>query len=555
MLKSIHIKNFTLIEEAEIDLIKGLTTVTGETGAGKSIMLDAIHLGLGARADLQMIRPGCERAELSLIFDIQSSTLVKNWLKTHDFEVDDECFVTRILSKQGASRCLINGRPCPLQLLKELTGFLVSLHGQHQHQQLLKAPQQRDLLDEFADHSKLLQATQGAYLAWQNAADHIKSLEDKMGQKEAKDELLSYQLHELDQLALGENEVTELDLEHKKLANADQLESEIHQALNKIRDDDHAILTQLSSVIHNIAPLVSTHDEMKNLTQLLNDAVVPLEEAAHELNQMGDHFENNEQRLREVEDRLNKIFDMARKHKIKPIELTALHQHLSQQVKELASIDSALALAIQQQTELEKTYYEKANKLTTSRRHALKRLSSDVSKLMPELGMKGGEFTIELTAQEEKKPSPHGMDHVQFLVQCNLGQPKGALAKVASGGELSRLALAIYVSCAKSTTVPCLIFDEVDVVIGGSIADVVGQLLRRLAQNTQILCITHLPQVAAYGEHHLHVEKHSQANKTTTDITYLKEQARIDEMARMLGGQTVTKHTMAHAKEMLEAVQ
>ena len=446
-------------------------------------------------------------------------------------------YSTRVIAKQGASRSLINGRPCPLQLQKELSDYLVSLHGQHQHQLLLKTPQQRELLDHFAGHENLLTQVKQAFFDWQNAAAEVNRLQQQMMQGNAKDELLTYQVEELDQLNLAENEFSELDQQHKKLANADELQQAIQQALDQIKEQDQAVLTQVNHALNNLSPFTAMDPSLANITKLLEEACISLEEAARELQLQFNHYESDPAQLHIIEQRLNLIFTMARKQKSAHRKIARATSITQNSITRIGKYRSSFNAGKRKSARARKSLFTQAIHLSKSRQKASKKLATEISELMPELGMIDGHFSIELTPTTDGKPSLHGMEQVQFQVQCNPGQPRGPLAKVASGGELSRLALAIYVSCAKSTTVPCLIFDEVDVGISGSIADVVGQLLRRLAKNTQILCITHLPQVAAYGTQHLHVSKHTQGEKTHTQIQYLNHDERIEEMASMLSGQ------------------
>ena len=553
MLSHITIQNFTIIESLDLDLIKGMTAITGETGAGKSIMIDALELALGNRADVSVIRQGCDRCEIFVTFDVQHIPEATQWLKEHDLESDGECILRRTIATDGRSRSFINGNPVPLQLLKELSGFLVNIHGQHEHQSLLKREEQRKLLDSYAGHPLLVSEVAITYKQWRNAQDELTSLQILANNRSARFDLLSYQVQELDALALDENEFAELDSEQKQLANADHLLENCQLALHYLADqEEQNTLSLLQRACNNLNEFNHVNERLKTCTELLTNAIVEVEEATTELRHYLDHIELNPERLQTVEERLASIFEMARKHHVTPQQLPSVHQQLSKELQQLEHSDERIKELQSTIEKLHHDYLESANKLSKSRQTAAKKLAKLVSQSMQMLGMPDGQFSIKFDANDQF--SPYGLDRIEFMVSANPGQPLQSLNKVASGGELSRISLAIQVITAQTEDTPTLIFDEVDVGIGGGIATIVGKLLRTLGTNAQVLCVTHLPQVAAHAHQHLQVDKQTHTGNTHTTIRALDHQDKIQEIARMLGGIKITEQTLAHAKEMLEMV-
>jgi DNA repair protein RecN (Recombination protein N) len=555
MLTHIHIKNFTIIDQLELELDSGLTVLTGETGAGKSIVIDAIELALGARTDTQVIRQNSERCEITASFALNHAPAAQAWLIEHELHSEDECIIQRIINRDGRSRSLINGQACTLQMVRELGTLLINTHNQHQHQALLKTEYQRHCLDAFANHFALCKQVQQLFQQWRKLQIECESFHKQTNDKDARIELLKYQVQELEQLALTKNELPELEQEHKQLSHSEQLIQQCQTALNIINEDEKfSVLSGLYQALQPLEKLQHLDKAVRTAAELLNNAIIQTEEANNELQGFLDGLELNPERLAWIEQRLNTIHDLARKHHCKPQELSELQQQLQQQLNQFEHADEQLQKMQQQLASYQSEYENAAQKLSLGRQAAAKKLSTLVTEKIQKLGMPQGKFSIQLEQDGERKPRLHGYEEIEFSVTANPGQPLQALNKVASGGELSRISLAIHVITAEQETTPTLIFDEVDVGVGGSIAEIIGQLLRELGKNNQVLCITHLPQVAAHGHQHLQVKKHLSKNDTTTQIEVLSSDSKVAEIARMLGGVTITERTLEHAKEMINSI-
>ncbi len=553
MLTYIHIWNFAVVEKLDIEFNEGLTIVTGETGAGKSIMLDALGLALGDRADSSIIRHGCDKAEISVSFSTADTPDAENWLVEHEMNSENECIIRRSINANGSSKAFINGIPSPIKLLRELGEKLVDLHGQHEHQSLLKAELQRTLLDDYAKNQQRLDKVRQAYKTWQQLNNEYQRLTQASKDRTAQLDLLRYQVEELETLNLQEGEIKDIEVEHKRLANANQLLSSSDSVLRSLMDDENININQLlNKSIAELDTLNKLDQAIKPASELLNNALINIEEATSELRHYTSSLEIDPQRLELLEQRLADIQSLSRKHNINS-EL--LHTLLPTLAKELDALENAdvrlgnLEAEIQQAAD---TYLAAANELSKKRQTAAKKLSKLVTASMQTLGMEGGRFEVSCQATTDSPYSALGLDTIEFLVSANPGQSLKPLAKVASGGELSRISLAIQVIAAKDTRIPTLVFDEVDVGIGGRVAEIVGLELRTLSEHRQVLCVTHLPQVAALGHHHLLVNKTSNKKVTTTQITNLSREERIEEIARMLGGLNITEQTRSHAKEMIE---
>lgn len=555
MLTHIKISNFAIVEELDLDIPGKLTVITGETGAGKSIMIDALGLALGDRADSGSVRHGAERAEILATFDIRQIPAAKAWLQERDLLADDECILRRVITADGRSRAYVNGTPSPVQGLKELGEMLVSIHGQHEHQSLLKRETHRELLDEFAGLQATARNVADAWRHWQQKQaeylhfrDHAKELQDRA-------DLLRFQLAELEELKPQEGELAELEQEHKRLSNVDSLISQGQQALAGLAEGDGALVDQTQSVLHLLRDMLHEDNSIKELVELVESARIQLEEAASSLRHYVDHLDINPERYQEVDRRLSAYIHLARKHREDPHQLYALWQNLSDELASIDGGDDKLAKLEKAANAAKDAYLAEAAKLTKARSKDAKKLSKLITEKVQPLGMPGAEFMVELQPLEDGQASPHGLEQVEFIVRTNPGQPAKPLNKVASGGELSRISLAIQVACAAKTNVATLVFDEVDVGIGGAVAQIVGKLLRELGQANQVLCVTHLPQVAAQGHTHLHVNKQTKRNQTHTDISKLSQDETVSEIARMLGGLKITEQTLAHAREMIAESQ
>lgn len=553
MLNTIRIRDFAIIDELEVNLATGMSALTGETGAGKSILIDALGLALGDRADAGVVRVNCNRAEIAASFNITQLPDVNAWLEDNDLDDGDDCLIRRTIAAKGGSKGFINGSPVPMQSLRALGELLIDIHGQHEHQSLLRNDEQRRLLDDFANHTDLLEKLSKSYHAWREANDEYQRLSAAAQDRDAQLDLLRYQVNELDNLAPQENEYEQINLEHARLANVSRLQTTGHQLLENLEDsEDNAASTVLARAVTSLDELRDVDTQLGELSDSLNGALTEVQEAVSGLRNYLGGLDADPTRLEDVETRIGSLLDFARKHHIKPDELPAKHQHLKDELDGLEHAETRLE-GLQEDIANKLTVYTKlAKKLTTSRSKQTALLSKHVTDHMQELGMPGGRFDIQLETRNSNSPSALGMEKIIFTVSANPGQPAKALNKVASGGELSRISLAIQVVLADNVHIPTLIFDEVDVGIGGGVAEIVGSRLRALAENRQVLCVTHLAQVAAQAHSHLQVSKTRGKDSTGTDIKILDETGRGQEIARMLGGVEITKQTLAHAEEMIE---
>ncbi|NNF95538.1 MAG: DNA repair protein RecN [Halobacteria archaeon] len=556
MLTHIHIWNFAIVESLDLELEAGLTVLTGETGAGKSILLDALNLALGDRADTGVIRHGADKAEISVTFSTHDAPEAETWLKERELDSAEECIIRRTISTNGPSKAFVNGKPTPIQSLRELGEMLVDLHGQHEHQSLLRRDAQRQLLDDYAGHTPLLTELGSAYQQWRELEAELVTLTQASSDRDARLELLAYQVKELEALDLAEGELPGLEAEHKRLANANQLLETGNRTLHLLEDSEEAALgALLGQSCSDIQQLAQTDAALNSVAELLDSATIQVREASSDLRHYLDGLELDPERLSWVDQRLATIQDLARKHHLPAEELHTLLPRLQ---TELAKLEQAEVRSDQIRQEVAaalKQYHTLAKKLSRSRDKAAKALNQAVTDSMQTLGMEGGRFDIQLETLSDDNPAPLGMERAEFVVSANPGQPLKPLTKVASGGELSRISLAIQVITAAQTRIPTLIFDEVDVGIGGRVAEIVGHQLRALAAHRQVVCVTHLPQVAALGHHHLQVSKRSDTDTTISEIQELSIDQRVGELARMLGGIEITEQTLSHAREMIERAQ
>jgi len=552
MLCQLSINNFAIVRFLELDFRPGMTSITGETGAGKSIAIDALGLCLGNRADASSIRPGANKTEVSARFSLTDIPLAKRWLEDNDLDLDDECILRRTISHDGRSRAYINGNPVPLVQLKLLGQLLVGIHGQHAHHAMLKSEHQLSLLDSYANHRLLLESVSASYQRCKHIEAELQQLITSQQERIARKQLVQYQVEELDEFGLKINEFEEIEQEHKRLANSTELVDNCQASLLLLTDDeDSNIASWLNKAVSLADNLQSVDPALSNVCTMLNDALIQVQESSSELQHYLSNLELDPAHFSYLEERLSKAMQLARKHHVSPNQLAEHHQAL---IAELASLDGDESKLedIQQQLEASKiAYLANAQKLSQSRSRYAKELDKQVTQSIHELNMPKGKFTIEVNFNPDLL-SPNGSDHIEFLVTTNPGQPLQPLAKVASGGELSRIGLGIQVITAKKVATPTLIFDEVDVGISGPTAAVVGRMLRSLGESTQVLCVTHLPQVAGNGHQHLFVNKFNKAGSTETTMTALDREQRIQELARLLGGDTITNNTLANARELLQ---
>ncbi len=551
MLTHLQIRDLAIVTALELELQAGLTALTGETGAGKSILVDALGLALGERADKGMIRSGSERAEVTALFDISNNPSVNTWLVAQALDEEGECILRRSLNREGRSRAFINGRAVPLQQLQTLGSLLVEVHGQHAHQSLLKASHQRHLLDAYGGHLPLAEETASRYKAYKNSRQQLSELVSAASDRSSRLDLLLYQQKELASLNLSTEELSAIDLEHRRLSHLDQLRSQCTEIVDGLDESDPSLRSLLARYSEQLASLQQLDEALSEPREMLEGALIQVDESLAYLHNYLSDLEIDPAALQQLEERLQAIHDAARKYRVTAQELPQRLTDIEQELEQLEHADIELA-TLEQQVEVEqKAYRKSAQRLSKARQQAASRLSSEISEGMQQLGMEGGVFDVSLTALPDDKTAAHGLESVEFQVSANPGMPLQPLSRVASGGELSRISLAIQVSTVRYGETPTLVFDEVDVGIGGGVAEIVGQMLRTLGETRQILCVTHLPQVAAQAMHHLQVTKQSSNKQTHTTIAQLEEEARIEEIARMLGGVKITQQTLAHAREMV----
>lgn len=556
MLVHISVQNYAIVDHLDLELHEGMSVITGETGAGKSIMLDALSLTLGARTDSSVIRPGADKADILSSFDISRIPEAQHWLQERDLETGMQCILRRVITREGRSRAYINGTPCPLADLKALGELLIDIHSQHEHQSLLKTDTHRRLLDEFAGATEQARAVQSIAQRWRHTQQQLAQLSTNEEEQRARRQLLTYQLEELDILAVQDGEVEQLEQEHKSLSNSESLLDNCRQIIDTCSDNDSSnVLSLVGALLQRARAVCGAPQAFTQATELLASAHIQIEEAVSEFNDFVDNFDADPQRQQWLEERLDSIYTLARKHRVTPEQLHALQAQLQGELESLDADDASLEHLEQAAALLVTEFNQKAQSLSTLRSKAAKKLASAVMQQLHILGMPDGEFSVVLQPTESNKPTAFGLEHIEFLVSANPGQPLRALAKVASGGELSRISLAIQVITAQTSRVPTLVFDEVDVGIGGPTAEIVGQLLRQLGENGQVLTVTHLPQVAAQGHQHLYVHKERKQKSTHTAVKVLSHEQRVEEVARMLGGIDLTEESLQHARKILADAQ
>ena len=560
MLNQISISNFAIVDHLSLDIKPGMTAITGETGAGKSIMLDALSMALGGRADSDSIRAGSDRADITASFDLRRIPTARQWLQERDYldhnNAEAECILRRVITREGRSRGYINGTLVTLSELKALGELLIDIHSQHAHQSLLKKSNHTTLLDEFAGSLNLSRDVARAAQDYRQAHEQLSALLSDQQDREERLQLLSYQFNELEQLHLQPGEVEQLEQEHRQQSQADATLTACHQVTQVCTSDEgDNLLQQLSFCLHRLSDLQIDHPAIINSLEMLSSAQIQVEEAVGELNHFVDHFEADPQRAREIEERLSAIFDLARKHRIQPEELLIKQQQIGEELEKVQCHDEQVAALEHAMAHLHHQHSQLARKLSAKRQSAARKLEKLVSERIALLGMPKGKFRVELTDIPERTVAAQGLESIEFLVTTNPGQAPRPLAKVASGGELSRISLAIQVIIAQSAATPTLIFDEVDVGIGGATAEIVGSMLREVGKNGQVLCVTHQPQVASQAHQHLHVSKKVGRNTSSTSILQLDGKHRVHEIARMLGGVELTTPTLNHAQEMLFQAQ
>lgn len=549
MLKYLSIRNLVIVDTLELEFSSGFTALTGETGAGKSILIDALSLVLGERGDAGMVRNGCERAEIAAEFDLSSLPAARAWLRKHDFGGDDGvCLLRRTLDAGGRSRGFINGGSATLQQLRALGDFLLDIHGQHAHQSLLRAEAQRKLLDSHAGLTPLADEVECAYRDWQALHRRRVQLEQNAEAAAAERELLRFQRDELERLNFAPEAWLSLQAEHARLSHAATLLETAQFGVEVLSEADTACLAQLNLLLARVRAGLEFDSGLQDTLVLLESAQNELQEAVYALRHYQDRLEVDPQSMQQMEQRIADVMAAARKYRVKPEQLPDVLAAIVARLDELSDDVDPAALAAQEAA-AHSAYLQAAKKLSAARAKAADKLSAEITAAMQTLAMEGGQFAVVLSPLAEG--GAHGLENVEFQVSANPGSPLRSLAKVASGGELSRISLAIQVAASHAAAVPTLIFDEVDSGIGGRVAEIVGRLLHRLGSRYQVLCVTHLPQVAAQADQQWRVSKALEQGVTRSRIQVLKGEQRVEEIARMLGGASITATTRKHAAELL----
>ena len=547
MLLHLTIRDFVIVDRLELEFAGGFGALTGETGAGKSILVDALSLALGERADASVVRTGAEKAEVAAEFSVEPDSPLAAWLGDNDFDTES-CLLRRVVDASGRSRAWLNGTAATLGQLREAADFLCDIHGQHAHHSLLRADAQRALLDEYAGAQALVREVVERFAAWRKLRDARKAAEQDVAATARERELLDWQVKELAALGFEPQAWQETEQEQRRLAHAASLLEASDAALAALDDGEGGALGPLQHVGGRLTELTSVDAGLGEAAQLFESALIQLEESGLALRRYRDHLDLDPARLAEVDARIDAVTQMARKHRVAPEELSDVLARLQARLDELTLAADPAALAAREQ-EAEVTFHKAAKRLSKARHQAAQKLGEAVTHAMQELAMPGGRFEIVLDALVEG--ASYGLESVEFLVTANAGQPPRPLAKVASGGELSRIGLALQVIASQSHAAGTLIFDEVDVGIGGRVAEIVGRMLKQLGSNRQVLCVTHLPQVAACAHWQWSIAKETLGNSTVSRVTPLDAESRVEEIARMLGGVKITDTTRQHAREML----
>ena len=558
MLTQLTINNFAIVRQLEIELAKGMSVITGETGAGKSIAIDALGLCLGQRIETSMVREGQERAEICATFFIEPTNPAYQWLQEQELQDPDnpsDCILRRVINADGRSKAFINSTPVSASQLKEIGQYLIHINGQHASQLLLKNDYQLQLVDTFVHHHDLLAQMREDYRTWKNLQTQVKTFQQKVAENEAKKQLLQYQVEELDEFALRPNEYLELEEDQRRLSNSEQLTQLSQSALQLLSENE---TVSIDSMLYRATQYIDELSELDpryvSVQTMLNDALIQVQEATSEVQYLASHIEQDPMLLQEIEQRLGQALQLARKHNVKPEELVEWHQKLKAELTALLDFsESEERLILEEKAAFEKMQHT-AKQLHESRCQAAGKLAQQVTHSIKGLAMENAEFFIEVNS-DLTKVMANGADNIVFTLRSNLGQQAQPLAKVASGGELSRISLAIQVLTSDQSAIPTLIFDEVDVGISGKTASVVGKLLRQLGDKCQVLCVTHLPQVACHGHHQFNVEKFTVGDKTETKMTALSQEERVPALARLLGGSEITELALANAQEMLDLVK
>lgn len=557
MLTQLAVNNFAIVRHLTLDLNEGMSVITGETGAGKSIAIDALSLCLGYRSESSMIRNGADKADITATFIMQPTSPAYLWLQQHELLDEDnpyECILRRMINQEGRSKAFVNNRPLPISQLRELGQYLIHLNGQHAPQLLLKSEYQLEVLDNYAGIHRLLGEMSNQYHCWKKLHQQVKNFRQQCQENEARKQLLQYQVDELDEFAIKQGEFEEMEETHSRLSNSEALTALSQEVTDLLSENELNVDSMLYKAIRHLEDLVEVDSRYQSALNMLNESLIQVQEANSEVSDLAGKIEQDPDLLNELDTRISKTIQLARKHHVLPENLWQHHLLLQEELQKLVDFagneEQLMAdeqTAYQQSIQLAEQIYQK-------RLEAGKKLAEQVTAQIKHLSMENGEFFIDVQ-HDSKKLSSNGADFVEFNLRSNLGQQAQPLAKIASGGELSRISLAVQVLTANKLSTPTIIFDEVDVGISGPTATTVGKLLRQLGKKCQVLCVTHLPQVASYGHHHFNVQKYVENNQTETQMSLLTQEERVQALARLLGGSKITDTVLANAREMLDLVE
>lgn len=554
MLTQLTINNFAIVRHLNLELSEGMSVITGETGAGKSIAIDALGLCLGYRSESSMIRNGADKADITATFQMQPNSPAYLWLKDHellDEENSHECILRRMINLEGRSKAFVNNRPLPISQLRELGQYLIHLNGQHAPQLLLKSEYQLELVDNYAGIHNLLGKMQEQYNKWRKLHQQVKNFRQQCKENEARKQLLQYQVDELDEFDIKEGEFEEMEETHTRLSNSEELTEMSQSVLDLLSDDNSNADSLIYNAIRYLEDLVDVDANYQSSLDMLNEALIQVQEASSEVRALADSIEQDPELLAELDERISRAMSLAKKHYVSPNELWQHHSILQDELQKLVDFEDNEDQLIADEKKAYRECVALAEQIYQERVSAAQKLAEQVTSQIKALSMENSEFYIDIQ-HDVKKLTPNGADFVEFNLRSNLGQNAQPLAKIASGGELSRISLAVQVLTANKLSTPTIIFDEVDVGISGIAATTVGRLLRQLGNKCQVLCVTHLPQVASHGHQHFNVQKYVKDNQTETQMSLLSEQERVNALARLLGGSKITDAVLANAQEMLD---
>ena len=554
MLTQLTINNFAIVRHLNLELSEGMSVITGETGAGKSIAIDALGLCLGYRSESSMIRNGADKADITATFQMQPNSPAYLWLKEHellDEENSHECILRRMINLEGRSKAFVNNRPLPISQLRELGQYLIHLNGQHAPQLLLKSEYQLELVDNYAGIHNLLGKMQEQYNKWRKLHQQVKNFRQQCKENEARKQLLQYQVDELDEFDIKEGEFEEMEETHTRLSNSEELTEMSQSVLDLLSDDNSNADSLIYNAIRYLEDLVDVDANYQSSLDMLNEALIQVQEASSEVRALADSIEQDPELLAELDERISRAMSLAKKHYVSPNELWQHHSVLQDELQKLVDFEDNEDQLIADEKKAYRECVALAEQIYQERVSAAQKLAEQVTSQIKALSMENSEFYIDIQ-HDVKKLTPNGADFVEFNLRSNLGQNAQPLAKIASGGELSRISLAVQVLTANKLSTPTIIFDEVDVGISGIAATTVGRLLRQLGNKCQVLCVTHLPQVASHGHQHFNVQKYVKDNQTETQMSLLSERERVNALARLLGGSKSTDAVLANAQEMLD---